>query len=257
MANYNEERAPKDVLSAAKKVAANAFLAAILCIIVYSSVLLLFRSFISPNIIGYTEKVQTFDEEGNLVSEEITNIVDFEKGSDSAIPENTENKVYTARYGLDIVPTVLSQILCMIVQFVMVYSVAWAFGTHQHNAFEFGRAEKNYLEGAKIGLYSSVAGITTFALMILAKFGICENLIYKIFVLVNGTYLPLLNILVDGAVGGVSVISKTPQDLSWAGLCIMLVPILLKVLVCYAGYVLGFKGISLKETIIYKKKINS
>ena len=197
---------------------------------------------------------QTYNKQGELIKEEVTDSIYFEDLQNEGIPKDDEIHRYSPIYGVEPVSSVISQILCMTVLFIMIYSICWSYGAHQKNAVQFGKMDRDRFEGAKVGLASSVVGIFAFLVIVLAKFGIDTNISFKLFALVNGTYLPLINGLVEGAQGGLTVISKSVSNISWTGILIMLIPLVLKILVCQIGYDLGYKGISIREKLIYKNK---
>ncbi len=252
--NYNDPQAPKTFEDAAKKIALNAFMACVLSLVIYISVLFVFRSIGNPKIIGYTEFEIIVDDDGNAIDEVGTTYY-FEDGEEAVIPESDDTHYYNKIYTNDAFPEVLSQILTVLVFTLMIYTVAWGFGDRRRNEVAFGRATRNKLEGAKLGVYSSVVSILAYILMLIAKLGVSIRFAMPIFGLVNSCFLPLFNAFVSnkhGTYGLTAVIGNAPDDLSWVGLSVMLLPILYKVLVCFVAYELGYKGISIKEKIIYK-----
>lgn len=253
---YNDSQSPKSFDEAAKKIALNAFMACVLSLVIYMSVLFVFRSIGNPKIIGYTEFEIILDEEGNATDEKGTTYY-FKDGEEPAIPEPDDTHYYNKIYTNDAFPEVLSQLLTCIVFTLMIYTVAWGFGDHRRNEVTFGRAKRNRLEGAKLGLYSSVFSLLAYLLMLISKLGADFGFSMSVFGLVNASFLPLLNAFVyneHGTYGLTAVLGNTSDDLSWTGLIIMLLPILYKILVCYCAYELGYRNISIKEKIIYKSK---
>ncbi len=254
--SYNDPQSPKTFDEAAKKIALNAFMACILSLIIYMSVLFVFRSIGNPKIIGYTEFETILDEEGNAISEKGTSYY-FDEGDEAKIPEPDETHYYNKIYTNDAFPEVLSQILCVSVFTLMIYSIAWGFGDHRRNEVNFGKARRNKIEGIKLGVYSSVFSLLAYLMMLLAKIFGGMRFAMPVFGLVNSSFLPLLNAFVyneHGTYGLTAVLRNTPEDLSFTGLAVMLLPIVYKVAVCYVAYELGYRGISIKEKIIYKNK---
>ncbi len=254
--NYNDPQAPKNFDDAAKKIALNAFMACVLSLVIYMSVLFVFRSIGNPVIVGYTEFEIILDEEGNATNEKGTTYY-FKDGEEAVIPESDDTHYYNKIYTNDAFPEILSQILTCLVFTLMIYTVAWGFGDHRRNEVTFGRAKRDKLEGVKLGIYSSVFSLLAYLLILIAKLGANFGFAMSVFGLVNSCFLPLLNAFVyneHGTYGLTAILGNTPNDLSWTGLVVMLLPILYKVLVCYTAYELGYRGISLKEKIIYKNK---
>ena len=256
--SYNDPQAPKNFDEAAKKIALNAFMACVLSLVIYMSILFVFRSIGNPKIIGYTEFESIVDDNANAVDEKRTTYY-FKDGEDAVIPESDDTHYYNKIYTNDPFPEILSQILSCSVFTLMIYSIAWGFGDHRRNEVNFGRAKRNKLEGAKLGVYSSVFSLMAYLLMILAKIFGGMRFAMTVFGLVNSSFLPLLNAFVyneHGTYGLTAIIGNSPDDLSWGGLAVMLLPIFYKVLVCFVAYELGYKGISIKEKLIYKPNNN-
>lgn len=252
--SYNDPPAPKSLEEAAKKIALNAFMACVLSLIIYMSVLFVFRSIGNPKIVGYTEFEVIVDKDGNATDEKSTSYY-FKDGEEAVIPESDDTHYYNKIYTNDAFPEVLSQILTVTVFTLMIYTVAWGFGDHRRNEITFGRAKRNKFEGITLGVYSSVVSILAYVLMLIAKLGVSIGAAMPIFGLVNSCFLPLFNAFVyneHGTFGLTAVLGNSPEDLSWTGFAVMLLPIIYKVLVCYVAYELGYRGISIKEKIIYK-----
>lgn len=252
--SYNDPQAPKNFDDAAKKIALNAFMACVLSLVIYMSILFVFRSIGNPKIIGYTEFEIILDDKGNAVDEKGKTYY-FKDSEDAVIPDSDETHYYNKIYTNDAFPEILSQILTCAVFTLMIYSIAWGFGDHRRNEVNFGRANRNKLEGIKLGIYSSVFSLMAFLLMVLAKIFGGMKFAMSVFGLVNLSFLPLLNSLVyneHGTYGLTAILVNSPDDISWLGLAVMLLPILYKVMVCFIAYELGFRSISLKEKIIYK-----
>ncbi len=254
--NYNDAQAPKNFTDASKKIALNAFMACILSLIIYMSVLFVFRSIGNPKIIGYTAFEIIVDDNGNATEEKGETFY-FQEGEEAVIPESDETHYYNKIYTNDAFPEILSQILTATVFALMIYTVAWGYGDHRRNEVAFGHARRDKFEGIKLGIYSSVVSILAYCIILIAKLGVNIAFAMPLFGLVNSSFLPLLNAFVyneHGTYGLTAVLGNTAIDLSWVGMLIMLIPILYKIIICYVAYELGYKSISVKEKIIYKNK---
>ena len=254
--NNNDPQSPKTFDEAAKKIALNAFMACVLSLVIYMSILFVFRSIGNPKIIGYTEIEQIVDDKGNTVEEKGTTYY-FKEGEKVVIPEADDTHYYNKIYTNDAFPEILSQVLSAIVFALMIYTVAWGFGDHRRNEVNFGKAQRNKLEGIKLGIYSSVFSLLAYLMMLIAKIFGNMKFAMAVFGLVNSSFLPLLNAFVyneHGTYGLTAILGNTPDDLSYLGLAVMLLPIIFKVTVCYVAFELGYRGISVREKIIYKTK---
>ena len=72
--SYNDPQAPKNFDEAAKKIALNAFMACVLSLVIYMSILFVFRSIGNPKIIGYTEFEIILDDKGNAAGAVLMNM---------------------------------------------------------------------------------------------------------------------------------------------------------------------------------------
>ncbi len=252
---YETDNYPKTFGEAVKKIMSNACLAAVMCIIVYMSVLFIYRSVGNPTVIGYTKTVMEFNSDGEAVSEKQTETYYFKDGDKKEVPESTDSVYYNKLFGKDAFPEVLSQILLFIVSTVLIYSNAWGFGSHSNNSDKIAGKKHNIFTPIKLGVYSSGAYIISYLIMIIAKLFYPFNFALSLFGLVNAAYLPLLNLFVynpNGTVGLVAVLNNSPSDFSWFGMLIMLIPFIIKIATCVIGYELGYRNISIKDKIIYK-----
>lgn len=249
------ETYPKSFSEAVRKIATNSFVAAVLCILIYMSVLFVYRQVGNPKIIGYVEYVQTLDKDGKVISEEKNDTYYFKDGEKAVVPKADTTHYYNKLYTNDTFPEIFSQILMLCVSSVMIYNIAWGFGSYQKNAISYGRAERDKLKGVKLGFTSSFMFIVSYILLILAKIGLPLRFAFPLFGLVNASYLPLFNSLIDakyGAYSLVGIMSYNIESISYGGICIMLIPLIIKVFVCYLGYELGLRQISIKDKIIFK-----
>lgn len=252
--DFGPDNTPKTFSDAIGKVCKNVCLAAILGIIIYISILYIYRTIGSPNYAGYSTTTYTTSSDGKETENIKTYF--FKEGEDHKLPENDETHVYSPIYSNDLFPEVLSQILMLCVYVLMLYSVAWAFGAHQHNSEQCaGRGKSKYV-GVKLGLASSFMYFISYALLIIAKLGVPLNFAFPLFGLVNATYLPLLNAFTNGGpqgvVGVAGLIHNNVGDFSYTGVLVMIIPLIIKIIVCAIGYELGYKQVSIKEKLVFK-----
>ncbi len=252
---YETDNYPKTFGEAVKKIMSNSCLAAVLCIIVYMSVLFIYRSVGNPSVIGYTKTVMEFNSDGEAISEKQTQTYYFKDDENREVPESTESVYYNKIYGKDAFPEVFSGILMFVVTTFMIYSNAWGFGSHSNNSDKIANRQHNMFIGIKLGLFSSGAFFVSYLVMLLSKILYPVKFAMTLFGFVNASYLPLLNMFVEnknGTVGLVAVLNNSPSDFSWTGMFVMIIPLLIKIVVCFVGYELGYRNVSIKEKIIYK-----
>lgn len=252
---YETDNYPKTFGEAVRKIMSNACLAAVMCIIVYMSILFIYRSVGNPTVIGYTQTVMEFNSDGEAISEKQTKTYYFKDGDNKEVPESTESTYYNKLYGKDAFPEVFSQILMFIISAFMIYSNAWGFGSHSNNSDKIAGRKHNAFTGIKLALFSSGAFFISYLVMLFSKLAVSFNFAMSLFGLVNASYLPLLNAFVEnanGTTGLVAVLNNSPNDFSWVGMLVMLIPLAIKIIICFIGYELGYRNISIKEKIIYR-----
>ena len=193
---YETDNYPKTFGEAVKKIMSNAVLTAFVCIIVYMSILFIYRSVGNPTVIGYTKTVMEFNSDGEAISEKQTVAYYFKDGENREVPENTDTVYYNKLYGKDAFPEVLSQILMFIVCTFLIYNNAWGFGSHNNNSDKIEGKKHSILIPIKLGIYSSGAYFISYVIMLIAKLFYPFNFALSVFGLVNAAYLPLLNAFV-------------------------------------------------------------
>ena len=183
----------------------------------------------------------------------------FTEDEEHVLPKADDTHYYGEIYGWDAFPEILSQTLMFFIAAIFVYDAAWSFGSARKNAVSFGRVKRDKIEGVRLGVCSSIVGIFAYVVLVLQKIGLPFGFAFRLFATVNSTYLPLFNsvVITEREISGITAITgKMDMDISVVGLFIMLIPILLKVIICFIGYEFGFRQISLKDKILYKRESN-
>lgn len=143
---------------------------------------------------------------------------------------------------------VLCQIITLILLIVFPYTTLWSKGDRDKNNVNFGHMPEDKLRGLKVGLMASIPSLLAYIGLIVSKFAAVEWywVIYKY---VNMAFFPMLTVFGGGA--------ALTSELSIGALALTFLPMLVVPLVCYGGYMLGYKQISVSEKFIYvngKKK---
>lgn len=248
----------RTVPDVARSIIVKSFAAAVLGIIIYMSVLFIYRSVGNPEPIGYYTKTTITDAE-DVKTDKYGENYYFSEDEEHVLPKADDTHYYGEIYGWDAFPEILSQNLMFFIVALFVYDAAWSFGSARKNAVSFGRVKRDKIEGVKLGVCSSIVGILAYAVLVLQKIGLPIGFAFRIFAVVNSSYLPLFNLVVitEREISGIAALTgNVHMDISVIGLLIMLIPILLKIIICFIGYEFGFRQISLKDRILYKRKQN-
>ena len=136
-----------------------------------------------------------------------------------------------------------SQIALIGIFWVSIYVPFWEFGYNDRNYVNINKKEKDILQGTKIGFLISIPYLITSSLMILVKLNLFKWLSY-LFVGFNSFFYYFID----------SLISKPDPSLTswWTIILFAIMPLFIP-FVSTIGYIFGYKEISIKEKILYKK----
>ena len=130
----------------------------------------------------------------------------------------------------------------------LLYSSFWTEGDRNRNMVQFGHLENDIYRGVKIGAFLIIPYVIEDVFLTLSWAKVIPN-IFPIYKLLNAHIWPILewvNPLGDGVVNA--------SDMSLIGLIICWLLALYPMLVTTVAYILGYKGISISEKLIYKNK---
>lgn len=140
---------------------------------------------------------------------------------------------------------ILIQVFNLAILIGFIYYYMWELGSKDYNLIKFGHTKPDNLKGIKIGLMASVPNIIFFALLVIFKNGFMSgfNMPYYKFIV---SYLYSFVELIIGGVKTASELNLT--QIIGLGALLLVVPIITEI-----AYILGVKGISVGEKLIYKK----
>lgn len=126
----------------------------------------------------------------------------------------------------------------------MVYTEMWKTGDSERNLADFGHVIPDAFKGFKIGLVASLPLIIAYAGLLFCKAGIIPDSYYNIYRLLNSHVFLLIT----------SILGAQPSldGTSWFKVILSVLTVFVIPLICELGYILGARGISIKEKIIYK-----
>ena len=221
------------------------FFASIMCFIVWISMDAIGLSFFGE-VTGY--EIYAYDENGEnpqLVTSHI-----YAEGEDrSAKVEVKDNEVLTYIRTIspktDAVVSVLSSVFTLLIFGLFPYNILWNMGSHDDNYVQLGRMDKDIHFGLKVGAVASVPSAVLYLLLILGKLGMVPGVILKWHRLINTPFIPYLDAVEMGA--------KTATELSVGSLLAVGATLLFVPLIGWLAYYLGYRQISIREKMVYKK----
>jgi hypothetical protein len=98
----------------------------------------------------------------------------------------------------------------------------------------------------KVGLLATAPSALIYILLIFGKIGLMPSDVLRWHRLLNTPFIPFIDAVAAGA--------KTAVDLPFFSLLALIATLLFVPLICWLGYFLGYKQISVRERLIYKKK---
>ncbi len=219
--------------------------ASILCFIVWLSIDAMGLSFVGE-ITGY--EIYEYDENGENPQLVISHT--YAEGEDrNAEIELTENQVITNIRSMSprdkAIIGVISSIFTYLIFGLFPYSMLWNMGSHDENYVQLGRLQKDEYFGLKVGLLASIPSVILYLLLVLGKFGAFPSVILKWHRLINTPFIPYIDAVEMGA--------ATATELSFGSLLAVGATLLFVPFLCWLGYYLGYRQISIRERMIYKK----
>ena len=237
----------KQVSSTAFQMAVKVWLrlvfASLLCFVVWVSFEAMGLSFFGE-VTGY--EIYEVGENPHLVASHT-----FSEGEDRGVvievEENQElryNRVMPAQTKATV--GVLSSLFMLLIYGIFPYNMLWNRGSRDNNFVNLGRISQDKLFGLKVGLLATAPSALIYILLIFGKIGLMPSDVLRWHRLLNTPFIPFIDAVEAGA--------KTAVDLPFFSLLALIATLLFVPLICWLGYFLGYKQISVRERLIYKKK---
>lgn len=233
----------KDTLKLSLKLFAKLFLCNVLSMVIVISLLFLANIFFTENA-GY----HAFGSKGENSEPEFLYEYRFNDGEDTQY-ENYLSQGYTihkknirtdvSKAGKAFVDA-LSQIVCILLVVMVLYSVLWNAGNKDANRVRFNRITYDKYKGIKVGLIASAPYILFSAAMLLLK-----NFPVVMYKLINSVFYIFIQLICGNAV--------TFGEVGSFKIFILILIQLLFPVFAWVSYQLGYKDIILSDKLIYKK----
>ncbi len=163
----------------------------------------------------------------------------------ATVLSNTEGKMPAV--ALNIVNTI-ALIVELVIYAATVFTPVWDRGYKDSNAVTYHHKQENLFTGVLIGLIASIPAFLGYLVLIAEKAVGFFSALPAWYRIVNMTFYPLLSWFFGAAATEGSAV------LSWSAVMYSALPLLVLPLVCGVAYVLGYKGISVHEKLVYKQK---
>ena len=140
----------------------------------------------------------------------------------------------------------LTQIFNIFILIGFLYNELWNLGATDTNLANFGHKSLDKLRGFKIGLLASIPNIIFFAIMIIFKNGFMSGFNAQMYKFAISYFYSFAELILNGA--------TATADLSIFKILILFALILVIPAITEVSYLLGLKGVSLEEKLVYKKE---
>ncbi len=231
------------VVKSALKVWLRLIFASVLSFIVWVSINAMGTGFFSE-VIGYRVYAEA-DGETVMISEHIyaegedkTAEIKLEEGQTVLNLRETSEATNTA---MDII----SSVFTLLIYGLFPYNILWNLGSHDENYVLMGRMQKDEHFGLKVGLVANIPSAILYVLLLLGKWQVLPGVIVKWHRILNPAFIPYIDAVENGA--------TTAAELSATALLAVAAILLFVPAVCGLGYLFGYRQISIRERILYKK----
>lgn len=219
--------------------------ASLMCFIVWVSIDAMGLSFLG-DVTGY--EIYAYDENGENPQLVVSHTyAEGEDRSQEIEVEDNQALIYlrTMSPAEDAAIGILSSVFTLLIFALFPYNVLWNMGSHDENYVQLGRMEKDIHFGLKVGAVASTPSAVMYLLLILGKLGVVSGVILKWHRLINTPFIPYIDAVEMGA--------NTATELSIGSLLAVGATLLFVPFVCWLGYYLGYRQISIREKMVYKK----
>ena len=219
--------------------------ASIICFIVWFSIDAMGLS-VAGEVSGY--EIYEYDENGNnpqlVVSHTFTD--DEDRSAEIKLDDNQViTKIRTMSPKSRVIVSVISSVFTWSIFALFPYNIMWNKGNRDENLVNIGRIDMDIAFGLKAGIVASIPSVALYCLLVLGKFGAFPSVILQWHRLINSPFIPYIDAVEMGV--------KMATQLSVGSLLAVGATLLFVPFVCWLGYYLGYRQISIRERLIYKK----
>lgn len=137
----------------------------------------------------------------------------------------------------------ISQIICLVFFIIIIPAKLYKLGQSDTNRVYIGKIAEDKLKGLKASIPTAVFQLATWVCLILGKTGVFKGGV-AIFAYGNYEFYGYQQLIFSGA--------DSPAEISWLGIVLATIPVILTVVSCTVGYILGYSQIDFKSKILYK-----
>lgn len=243
------ENKKNSVFKTALKVWLRLLFASIMCFVVWVSIDAMGLAAFGE-VTGY--EIYAYDENGENPQLVTSHIYSAEDDRSAKI-EVKDNEVFIYNREMseraDAVMAIISSIFTLLIFGMFPYNMLWNIGSHDDNFVQLGRMDEDKYFGLKVGAIASIPSALLYLLLVVGKLGIIDGVILRWHRLLNTPFIPYID--------AVELDASSAAELSIGSLLAVAVTLLFVPFVCWLGYHLGYRQISVREKLVYKKKTSN
>ena len=140
----------------------------------------------------------------------------------------------------------LTQVVNLFILIVFIYHYLWELGAADSNLVKFNHKSLDKLRGLKIGLLASIPNILLFAIIIIFQKGFMSGFSMQTYKFIISYFYTFAELILKGVTASSDL---SAVQFLLLGALLLVIPAITEI-----SYVLGYKGISLEEKLVYKKE---
>ncbi len=164
----------------------------------------------------------------------------------STLPSNQYSQPIRSEvpHSATVAMNILSQVMMLLLYVSIPYSLLWMQGDKDSNMVHFKHMPEDTLRGLKVGLMAAIPSFAFYVVLLLSKLGVVFPNYFFLYRFLNIAFLPLMSAFTGTA-------ASATVDVPWLGIGVILLTLAVLPAVCHLAYTLGYKHISISEKIIY------
>lgn len=139
----------------------------------------------------------------------------------------------------------IAQIISLITEIMIVFSVIWDYGVKDHDSFTSGKSKKDAFRGVKIGLIAAIPAAILYIVLLLCKFGVFRPQFLSIYRTLNSQFYGIVDWIYGSAL--------LATDLSFVQLFLLALLLLFLPVCCGISYYIGLRNINIIDRTVYKR----
>ncbi len=144
----------------------------------------------------------------------------------------------------DVVSKSIAGLICIVISVCVIYTEIWKFGDKDRTAVKYQNQKEQLSKGFFVGLFASIPAIILLFVLTVLKTGFAEKLSLLLYGMLNTYLYDLIYLVANGA--------EFFGQLNYIQLLLILLLLMIVPIACGIAYILGYKGVSLSEKMVYK-----